>query len=134
MKIRTAISGFCLSLIVLAFYSCRENRNIEHDFCHHVYFWLNNPDDADDREAFEKGVAELLRISEIKSYHLGVPAATGYRDVVDGTYTYSYLVFFDDENGHDIYQDHPIHKRFVEDCRHLWSKVVVYDSVREKDR
>ncbi|MEC7471585.1 MAG: Dabb family protein, partial [Pseudomonadota bacterium] len=27
------------------------------------------------------------------------------------------------------YQTHPLHVKFVEQCSHLWSKVVVYDSV-----
>ena len=129
MQLRTTIFGFCFFLLVLTFNSCRESREISHDFCHHVYFWLNDPDSPADREAFEEGIAGLLLIPEIKAYHLGVPAETGYRDVVDGTYTYSYLVFFDDAEGHDIYQDHPIHRKFVDEYHHLWSKVVVYDSV-----
>ncbi|HEU0111987.1 MAG TPA: Dabb family protein, partial [Flavisolibacter sp.] len=32
-----------------------------------------------------------------------------------------------DLEGQKTYQDHPIHKKFVEDCSHLWEKVVVYD-------
>ena len=132
MRNKIIYFGLLLFSAAMLLNSCRENREIKYDFCHHVYFWLINPDDPADREAFEDGIAELLNIPEIKLFHLGVPAAgTADRGVVDGSYTYSYMVFFDDLNGHDIYQDHPIHLKFVEECRHLWNRVVVYDSVVE---
>jgi hypothetical protein len=38
-------------------------------------------------------------------------------------------MFFDDLAGQKIYQDHPIHQKFVADCSALWSKVLVYDSI-----
>jgi hypothetical protein len=123
---------FSLILLVMVFgaNSCRESRSINHGFCHHVFFWLENPDSPADREAFEKGIADVLNIPEIKSYHFGIPAAgTAGRDVVDGSYTYSYLIFFDNADAQDVYQDHPLHHKFIEDCNHLWERVVVYDSV-----
>lgn len=112
----------------LLFGNCTD-KNIKHGFCHHVYFWLHNPDDSADRASFEKGIADLLKVPGIKSYHLGIPAETAVRDVVDGSYTYSYVVFFDDKAAHDVYQTHPIHLKFVADCQHLWDKVVVYDAI-----
>lgn len=129
MNLKKSVSGLFLFLTILSFNSCSENRSIDHNFSHHVYFWLNNPDDPSDREAFEEGIASLLEIEEIKSWHFGVPAETAEREVVDGSYTYSYLVFFENAAAQDVYQDHPIHLRFVEDYGHLWQKVVVYDSV-----
>jgi len=41
-------------------------------------------------------------------------------------------MFFDDARGEKIYQDHPIHQKFIEEHSHLWSKVVVYDSLEGK--
>jgi hypothetical protein len=38
-------------------------------------------------------------------------------------------MFFDDLAGQKIYQDHPIHKKFIEDCSALWEKVIVYDVI-----
>jgi hypothetical protein len=61
--------------------------------------------------------------------HIGVPASTEERDVVDHSYSVSYMAFFDSKEDQDIYQTHPIHLKFVEDNSHLWKKVVVYDSV-----
>ena len=51
------------------------------------------------------------------------------RPVIDDSYSASELIFFDDLPGQDIYQVHPIHKKFIEDCSHLWEKVIVYDSM-----
>ena len=130
------ISRIMLTLAIIALFSaCQqattqtENREIEPPFCHHVYFWLHNPDNPADRADFEKGIMALLEIPEIKAYHVGIPATTEVRGVVDASYTYSYAIFFDNNEDHDIYQDHPLHHQFIEDCQHLWSKVVVYDSV-----
>jgi len=39
------------------------------------------------------------------------------------------MLFFDDLAGQKTYQDHPVHRKFVEDCSHLWEKVVVYDAI-----
>ena len=122
---------FFVGILVGACQSDQTDKLNEQGFAHHVFFWLNNPDDPDERAAFEKGIDELLEVPQIKSHHVGVPAATTNRAVVEGSYTYSYLVFFEDKEDHDIYQEHPIHKKFIEDCQHLWEKVVVYDAVIE---
>jgi hypothetical protein len=130
MKLRSILSGTLLTLAIVSLISCQENRKIRYRFCHQVYFWLNNPDNAADRAEFEQGLSSLLEIPEIRLYQTGVPEpATSGRGVVDGSYTYSLLVFFDDINGHDTYQDHPVHLKFVKDYQHLWNRVVVYDSV-----
>ncbi len=61
--------------------------------------------------------------------HIGIPAATEERGVVDNSYTYSYMVMFDSLDDQNIYQKHPVHLKFIEENSHLWNKVVVYDSV-----
>jgi hypothetical protein len=94
---------------------------------HHVFFWLKNPDSTADRDKLVEGLKTLKQIQTIKKLHIGVPASTEKRDVVDNSYQVSELMFFDDVEGQNVYQVHPIHKKFIEDCSHLWSKVVVYD-------
>ena len=69
------------------------------------------------------------KIETVRRLHIGVPADTEKRDVVDATYSASELMFFDDTVGQKAYQDHPIHKNFVERYGHLWEKVIVYDSI-----
>lgn len=96
---------------------------------HHVFFWLREPDNAEHREQFEKALQDLLQVETIKISHVGTPAATEERGVVDNSYTYSYMVMFDNLEDQNTYQSHPIHLKFIEENSGLWEKVVVYDSV-----
>lgn len=96
---------------------------------HHVFFWLKNPDSQEDLEKLIEGLKTLKQIDTVKGVHIGIPASTEKRDVVDNSYHASELLFFDDVAGQNTYQDHPIHKKFVETCSHLWEKVVVYDAM-----
>jgi len=97
-------------------------------FIHHVYFWLKNPDSNEDKAKLVEGLRKLSKVSTIKIFHIGQPAATN-RDVIDRSYAASWLAIFDDQPAQDSYQADPIHLKFVEECSSLWSKVIVYDSI-----
>ena len=97
-------------------------------FIHHVYFWLKNPSSDEDRQKLIEGLEKLSKVKTIKMFHLGKPADTN-RDVIDTSYSVSWLLVFDDKASEESYQVDPIHLNFVETCKHLWQKVVVYDSV-----
>jgi hypothetical protein len=97
-------------------------------FIHHVYFWLKNADSADDTAALVAGLKKLAACTAIQHYHIGKPAATS-RDVIDGSYALSWCLLFANKNDQDNYQTDPIHLQFIASCKHLWSKVVVYDSI-----
>ena len=56
------------------------------------------------------------------------PAGTS-RDVIDSSYAVSWLLFFDNAADQESYQKDPIHLKFVDECKHLWQKVIVYDSI-----
>jgi hypothetical protein len=96
---------------------------------HHVFFWLNNPNSEADKKQLIAGLKTLAGIPSIKQIHIGTLASTEKRDVVDTSWDVSELMFFDDEVGQKVYQDHPIHLEFVKNNSHLWKKVVVYDSI-----
>jgi hypothetical protein len=96
---------------------------------HHVFFWLKNPNSKEDRDKLIEGLKTLEKIETVKSLRIGVPASTEKRDVVDNSFSVSELMLFDDVEGQNAYQVHPIHKKFVEDCSHLWEKVIVYDAI-----
>jgi hypothetical protein len=95
---------------------------------HHVYFWLKNRDSKEDLNKLIEGLNTLKKIEQLKLAKIGVPASTEKRDVVDNSYSVSWLNFFDDVKGQNEYQIHPTHLSFVENYKHLWEKVVVYDS------
>jgi Stress responsive A/B Barrel Domain len=96
-------------------------------FVHHVYFWLKNPENVADKAELIQGLTRLAALSTIRMHHIGTPAATN-RAVIDSSYAVSWLCIFDDAEAQAVYQTHPIHLKFVEDCKHLWDRVVVYDS------
>ncbi len=96
---------------------------------HHVFFWLKNPSSKEDLNKLVEGLQTLKNIETVRKIHIGVPASTEKRPVVDNSFNASELLFFDDLAGQKTYQDHPIHLKFVENCSHLWEKVIVYDSV-----
>jgi plasmid stabilization system protein ParE len=102
-----------------------QSRNV---FVHHVFFWLKEPQNVDVRKDFEKGLSELIKVPQIQFSHIGTPVESP-REVVDDSFTYSYMVFFGSREDQNIYQTHAIHLKFVEECQHLWKKVIVYDSI-----
>ena len=97
-------------------------------FIHHVYFWLNNNDSIDDRNNLIEGLKKLSKVASIKTFHIGKPADTN-RDVIDTSYSLSWLLTFDSKENEASYQVDAIHLKFVEECKHLWKKVVVYDTI-----
>jgi hypothetical protein len=94
---------------------------------HHVFFWLKNPKSKEDLQRLLTGLRTLGGIESVRAIHIGVPAETEQRGVVDASYSASEILFFDDVAGQNAYQVHPIHQQFVKDCEHLWERVVVYD-------
>jgi len=97
-------------------------------FVHHVYFWLNNPDSVEDRKKLTEGLEKIAKVKTIKMFHIGKPAGTN-RDVIDVSYSISWLLLFDNLADQESYQTDPIHLKFIDDYKHLWKKVLVYDSI-----
>jgi len=97
-------------------------------FIHHVYFWLKNPGNKEDKAKLIEGLKKLSKVTTIKDHYIGQPAATR-REVIDSSYDVSWLLFFDNAADQDSYQTDPIHLKFVEECSSVWTKVVVYDSI-----
>ena len=100
----------------------------ENGFIHHVYFWLKNPGSKDDYNQLVNGLKKLTGVATIVAFHIGKPAATN-RDVIDASYSLSWLALFKNKEDQDSYQTDPVHLQFVDECSHLWNKVVVYDTV-----
>jgi len=92
---------------------------------HNVFFWLKS--DADHAK-FTAAAKALLEIDTVRSGSFGIPAATPERPVIDKSFSYHLALEFDSIDDHNTYQDHPEHHAFVEACRDLWERVVVYDS------
>ena len=97
-------------------------------FIHHVYFWLKNTGNIEDRDKLVDGLQKLSKVNTIKQFHIGKPANTR-REVIDSSYAVSWMLVFENDEDQAIYQTDLIHLKFIEECSHLWSRVVVYDAV-----
>ena len=96
------------------------------NFIHTVLFWTNSAEDA---QKLIAGCSEHLpKVPSVLRISVGTPAGT-QRDVVDNSYGVLLLTEFADAAGHDIYADHPDHLAFIAACKHLWTRVQVYDAL-----
>jgi hypothetical protein len=105
-----------------------KKKKMKQIFIHHVFFWLKNPDSSADKAKLIEGLTALSKVKTLTSFHIGKPAGTS-RDVVDGSYAISWYTSFATAKDQDSYQVDPIHLDFVKNYSHLWSKVIVYDSI-----
>lgn len=107
----------------------KNSKELEGGFFHIVFFWLIN-DSPEVEQQFLKELKSFIgQVEEIKKVHIGPPADTD-RDVIDNTYSFNLTVTFDSKKEHDIYQEHEAHLKFIENASSLWTKVLVYDSVK----
>lgn len=96
---------------------------------HNVYFWLKEEVTVPQIKAFEQGMKDFVAaVKEVKKAEIGIPADTEEREVTDHTFGYSLFVSFKTLEDHNIYQEHPAHKKFIDDFSDLWARVRVYDS------
>lgn len=120
------ILGLGIVSAIGAFAKSRTEKN--KNFIHVVFFWLKDPQDTAASNRFEEELNTLTGdIKVIKSAHIGKPAPTD-RPVIDNSYHYSLILSFKNKQDQDIYQEHPVHLKFIENASDLWEKVVVYDS------
>ena len=97
---------------------------------HIVYFWLKEPDNQEHRNQFETAIKKLIDTNpQAIANHLGCPAASEKRDVVDNSFTYCYTMCFVDLDAQNTYQTDPTHELFIEEASHLLERVLVSDSI-----
>jgi hypothetical protein len=101
----------------------------EGELVHAVFFWLVD-DKAETGKKFLKELQMFVdNVDLIRTKHIGSPADTD-REVIDSTWSYSLILSFDSKKEHDQYQEHKLHKAFIENASSLWTKVQVYDSIK----
>ena len=95
---------------------------------HTVIFWLKKDLSEDQQVVFTNEVKTLGEISSVESFHLGTPAPTPKRPVIEDSYDYAITVVLKDMDAHDYYQVDPIHLDFIDKCKDMWERVVIYDA------
>ena len=127
----------CLLFLAFATSGCRAQQAQATDMtesthpgmAHTVYFWLTDGLSDAELASFEEGVRSLEAAPTVRKLYLGKPAATPSRDVVDNSFDYNLVLWFDDEAAHDAYQVSDIHLKFVKDHEAKFKTVKVYDNV-----
>ncbi len=99
---------------------------------HSVYFWLKPDLSEADRQLFAAELALVAQLPYLASSRIGKPAPVEARPVCDLSFDWSLISEFKTLEDHEFYQkDCQDHKRFVDTCKHMWSKVIIYDMTPE---
>ncbi len=99
-------------------------------FVHHVFFWLKDTKNKKDHDQLLAALKGLGKIEYIKMVHIGSPSINDFdKPVTDASYSFSVMIVFNSKAEEEKYLVHPLHKKFIDDNKNLWSKVVVYDSI-----
>jgi stress responsive alpha/beta barrel protein len=125
---KNLIAALLLGVFALALPVASPAHEPQGKFVHHVFFWFKNADDAGHHKKFLAELEKMKGIETIVSATIGKPAGTP-REVVDNSWTYDWLISFKSKEDWQIYNDHPVHKKFIDEAGHIWSKVQVYDTV-----
>lgn len=95
---------------------------------HSVFFYFKPDASAENIEAQQKAIlGELSKIEAVVQLWAGGPEGIE-RDVVDNTYGTSLHMVFADRDALQRYQTDPIHVAFLNQFKHLWTGVKVYDT------
>ena len=95
---------------------------------HTVFFWLKDGSGANSRQQLTNDCLAMLgKIPGVRHIWAGPPAPTPKREVIDSSYDVGLTVVFDDMAGHDVYQEHPLHKEFLARHKPTWKRLQVYD-------
>ena len=95
-------------------------------FSHIVIFWTDPAETDATEEVVASAKKYLASIPGVVNFHAG-KMARSHRGVVDQSYQVGLNLQFETKQAQDEYQDHPLHLEFVEKCKSLWTKVIVYD-------
>jgi hypothetical protein len=95
-------------------------------FSHIVIFWTDPGQSNAADELLAGAKRYLMTIPGVVNFHAG-KMARSHRDLVDQSYQVALNIQFETKQAQDRYQEHPLHLEFIEKCKALWIKVVVYD-------
>jgi hypothetical protein len=98
---------------------------------HIVFFTLAESNDANRAALVEACKKYLAGHEGVVYFGVGVNAPEYDRAVNDRDYDVALHLVFETARHQDVYQTHPQHLQFVEECKGLWKQVRVFDSKLE---
>jgi quinol monooxygenase YgiN len=105
-----------------------ETRAADGVLSHDVYFSLKDASDAAKSKLVAACQKYLTAHEGTVFFSVGTLATELARDVNDRDFDVSLHLTFQDKAAHDKYQEHPRHKKFIEENKDNWKKVRVFDS------
>jgi hypothetical protein len=96
---------------------------------HIVFFTLAESNDANRAKLVEACKKYLAKHEGVVYFGVGVNAPEYDRPVNDRDYDVALHLVFKTAKDQDVYQTHPQHLKFVEECKGLWKQVRVFDSM-----
>ena len=123
------VAGTVMTTLVSSEAEANHKEDAPLPFIHHVFFWLKDPKNKQDHDKLLAGLKDLGKVKEIKMAHIGLPSINDFdKSVTDASYSFSVLLVFNNKADEEKYLVNPLHKKFIDNHKNLWSKVVVYDS------
>jgi len=95
---------------------------------HSVRFYLKPDLPAERRAALRAGLETLRAVPTVRQLFVGTPAPVPARPVIDAEFSFALTVIFDDLAGHDVYQTHPVHLKFIAENKSSWTSVAIFDA------
>jgi hypothetical protein len=95
---------------------------------HIVFFTLAESNDANRSKLVDACKKYLAQHEGVVYFGVGVRAPEYDREVNDRDYDVALHLVFATAKDQDVYQTHPQHLKFVEECKGLWKNVRVFDS------
>ncbi len=99
-------------------------------YVHAVFFTIKPGVSDAEVEALVDDAANLLAgIPTVRRVQSGRRDHSMTREVNEQQFEVGLVVHFDDQAGHDVYQDHALHRQYVDRHRAKWASVRVYDFI-----
>jgi len=95
---------------------------------HNVYFELKDKSEESKRKLVAACKKYLVDHPGVVFFGCGVLQVELDRPVNDRDFDVALHVVFDTKASHDLYQEAPLHLKFIEENRDGWAKVRVFDS------
>ena len=100
----------------------------EPQLAHMVFFELAEQNEANQEKLIAACDKYLSKHEGTVYYSAGARATELDREVNDQDFSVALHIVFENKAAHDTYQTHPLHLKFIEENKELWSGVRVFDS------
>ena len=108
----------------------RSKARLHAKYVHAVFFTAKPDTPAGEIDALIQDGHDLLaKIPCVRRLQTGRRDPAAVREFNDKEYTVGLLVLFDDKQGYDEYEAHPLHQQYVEKHKPHWADVRVCDFV-----